>query len=249
MSRGDQGDPPAQREREGLGYEAPHASGPGVEEAEDIRKQLRALMSDRNSRAARGLFEVLSRYAHRRVAQVSRQCGQMLSEGEQEEVVGEVLLQLMQGSLAAFRGETLPELLGFVRTISDRTTWRTVRRRDRERSLIQTDGSLIEDWTAHVPRPDAQVEVVSESPLPDVDQGYLRALLAAGSKAEFARRSGVSRAAVTQRVQRICARIAELPPVARLAHEVWLDQAARHVLQVVAEPGSEPAEELADADG
>lgn len=233
MSRGDQESP--QRETE--------------PRPEDFRARLRALACDRHSSDAREVFEILSRYAHRRVAVVSRHCGQLLSDGEQEEVVGEVLLQLMQSSLAAFRGETLPELLGFVRTISDRTTWRTVRRRDRERALLQTDSDLVEDWTASVPRPDAHLEVVPDSPLPEVDQSYLRALLAAGSKAEYARRSGVSRAAVTQRVQRICGRIAELTPMARLEHDVWLNQAARTVLEAQAELEEDAPALLADADG
>jgi DNA-directed RNA polymerase specialized sigma24 family protein len=215
----------------------------------DFRRQLRGLLCDRGSPEAQGLFEVLSRYAHRRVGVVSRHCGQILSEGEQEEVVGEVLLQLMQGALASFRGETLPELLGFVRTITDRTTWRTVRRRDRERHLLQSDRELIEEWTSEVPRPDAHLEVVSDSPLPDVDQSYLRELLTAGSKAELARRSGVSRAAVTQRVQRICGRIAGLAPMARFAHEAWLNQAARRVLEAEAEPDPLLMAEPAEADG
>lgn len=201
----------------------------------DLRRQLRLLLADRRSPEARALFEVLTRYAHRRVALVSRHCGGALGEAEQEEVVGEVLLQLMQGSLAAFRGESLPELLGFVRTIADRTTWRVVRRRDRERALIQADTEGVEAWNASVPRPDAFLETVPDSPLPEADQTYLLELLRAGSKAEFARRAGVSRAAVTQRVQRIRGRIAELAPQARMAHEVWLDQAARRVL------ASEPA--------
>jgi len=211
----------------------------------DLRRQLRLLVSDRHSVEARALFEVLTRYAHRRVSVVNRHCGHTLSEGEQEEAVGEVLLQLMQGSIAAFRGETLPELLGFVRTITDRTTWRAIRRRDRERNLLQADGSLVEDWIANLPRPDTHLETVPDSPLPETDQSYLVELLQAGSKAEFARRAGVSRAAVTQRVQRIRSRVAELAPGARMAHEVWMNQAARRVLEN--EP-REPAE-LADTDG
>jgi DNA-directed RNA polymerase specialized sigma24 family protein len=197
----------------------------------DLRRQLRLLLADRRSPEARALFDVLCRYAHRRVAIVSRHCGGALVESEQEEAVAETLLQLMQGSLAAFRGETLPELLGFVRTIADRTTWRIIRRRDRERALIQGESALVEDWSASLPRPDAHVETVPASPLPEPDQAYLLELLQAGSKAELARRAGVSRAAVTQRVQRIRTRIAELPAMARLAHEVWLNQAARHVVE------------------
>lgn len=204
----------------------------------DLRRELALLISDRHSPEARALFEVLCRYAHRRVAVVSRHCGQALSESEQEEVVGEVLLQLMQGSLASFRGETLPELLGFVRTIADRTSWRAIRRRDREKSAIHSDTDLLEDWTAPIDRPDAHIEVRSETPLPDADRAYLEELLRAGSKAEMARRSGVSRAAVTQRVQRIQNRVAELTVHERHTHEAWLLQTARSVVET--EPLHEP---------
>lgn len=209
---------------------APHS-----DDLVDLRPQLRLLLCDRHAPEARALFDVLVRYGHRRVALVSRHCGNALAEAEQEEVVGEVLLQLMQGSLSSFRGETLPELLGFVRTIADRTTWRAIRRRDRERNLLQADSELAVDWTANLPRPDAHLEVVPHSPLPEADQQYLLELLRAGSKAELARRSGVSRAAVTQRVQRIRARIAELSSMSRMAHDAWLNQAARRTLEAEAD--------------
>ena len=201
------------------------------EEDIDVRRQLRLLLSDRRAPEARALFELLTRYVHRRVAAVSRHCGGALSLSEQEEVVADVLVQLLQGSLASFRGETLPELFGFVRTISDRTTWRIVRRRDRERALLQSEAvELVEDWSARLPAPDANSERVASSPLSDADQTYLLSLLEAGSKAELARRAGVSRAAVTQRVQRIRRRVSELATNAKLQHEVWLTQAARRVV-------------------
>lgn len=210
----------------------------------DLRHQLGLLISDRHSPEAKALFEILCRYAHRRVAVVSRHCGNALSETEQEEIVGEVLLQLMQGSLAAFRGETLPELLGFVRTIAERTSWRAIRRRDRERTAINEDGDLLEDWSASMPRPDAHIEVRSETPLPDNDRSYLLELLRAGSKAELARRSGVSRAAVTQRVQRIQNRVAELSHHDRMSHEAWLLQSARSVVET-----EQPLDVYADLTG
>ncbi len=206
-------------------------SGHAFDEGVDVRRQLRLLLANRRSPEARALFDRLTRYTHRRVALVSRQASGSLSPTEQEEVVAEVLLQLMQGSLAAFRGETVPELLGFVRTIADRTTWRTIRRRDRERSLLQTEAvDLVEDWNARLPAPDAQSERVARSPLTESDQAYLIELLQAGSKAELARRAGVSRAAVTQRVQRIHSRVRELATQDRIQHEVWLEQAARRVV-------------------
>jgi hypothetical protein len=171
-------------------------SGHAFDEGVDVRRQLRLLLANRRSPEARALFDRLTRYTHRRVALVSRQASGSLSPTEQEEVVAEVLLQLMQGSLAAFRGETVPELLGFVR----------------------------------LPAPDAQSERVARSPLTESDQAYLIELLQAGSKAELARRAGVSRAAVTQRVQRIHSRVRELATQDRIQHEVWLEQAARRVV-------------------
>lgn len=202
----------------------------------DVRKQLRFLLADRRSTEARELFTLLSRYAAKRVAAVSRHCGGALAPSEREEVVSDVLLQLLQGSLASFRGSTVPELLGFVRTITDRTTWRVIRRRDRERNVLAANAiELTEDWTARLPAPDYGTEPIADSPLSPDDQAYLIRLLKAGSKAELARRAGVSRAAVTQRVQRIRSRVADLTDDAQMRHEVWLNQAARRV--VTEEPG------------
>lgn len=208
---------------------APHPSSvlADVSLGFDLRASICRIVADRHAPEAKALFEVLARYAHRRIAVASRRCGDALSASEQEELVGDVLFQLMQGSLAAFRGETLPELLAFVRTICDRSAWRVVRHKDRERALVETEGSPLEDWTSDLPRPDAFLEVRAETPLPAADRDYLLALLRAGSKAEYARRVGVSRAAVTQRVQRIQARVLELSAAERLVHEAWLQQSAR----------------------
>lgn len=205
---------------------------PELEEPEELRRRVRLLVADRRSPEAAALFGVLMRYAHRRVIAVSRKCGDALVDSEQEEVVADVLMQLMSGSLAAFRGNSIPELLGYVRTIADRTTWRVIRRKEREaRTLEGEDGAdAVERWSAVLAAPDATAERIVDSPLPEADQGYLVDLLKAGSKAEFARRSGVSRAAVTQRVQRISQRIAELAPGSRAAHDVWLHRAAGHAL-------------------
>jgi DNA-directed RNA polymerase specialized sigma24 family protein len=193
----------------------------------DLRDAVRRIAADRHAPEARALFDIVCRYAHRRLATMSRRCGNALNDSEQEELVGDVLFQLMQGSLASFRGETLPEFLAFIRTISDRSAWRVIRRKERERSIVETEAALLEDWSVDVPRPDAFLEVRAETPLPDADRDYLVALLRSGSKAEFARRAGVSRAAVTQRVQRIQNRVQELAYGDRLVHEAWLDQAAR----------------------
>lgn len=204
----------------------------------DVQRRLRLLIADRRSAEAASLFHLLMQYTHRRTLAVSRHCGNALSPSEQEEVVAEVLLQLMQGSLAAFRGDSVAELYAFVRIIADRTTWRVIRRKEREIDTLQGDGAdAVEGWHGGVPRPDAEAERVPDSPLPEKDQAYLRELLRAGSKAELARRSGVSRAAVTQRVQRIRTRIDELAPGPRSRHEVWMQQAARDAL--VNEPAPE----------
>jgi DNA-directed RNA polymerase specialized sigma24 family protein len=82
-----------------------------------------------------------------------------------------------------------------------------------------------------VSRPDEEVELAVDSPLRPKDQAYLLELLQAGTKAELARRTGVSRAAVTQRVQRIRSRIDALAQQDRLTHDVWMSQAARRVLE------------------
>lgn len=197
----------------------------------ELQPQLRLLLADRASPEAAAFFQLLMKYVHKRTVAVSRHCGNALAASEQEEVVAEVLLQLMQGSLASFRGQSIPELYGFVRTIADRTTWRVIRRKERERRALEGEGAdAVEGWQGTLPRPDADAERVADSPLSDADQDYLRQLLAAGSKAELARRAGVSRAAVTQRVQRIRKRVAELGPQERSSHEVWLERAAREAL-------------------
>jgi DNA-directed RNA polymerase specialized sigma24 family protein len=209
---------------------APAGPGAAIPELDfDLRDAVRRIAADRHAPEAKALFDLVCRYAHRRLTTVSRRCGNALTESEQEELVGDVLFQLMQGSLAAFRGETLPEFLAFVRTICDRSAWRVIRRKERERDIVETESAALEDWSVDLPRPDAFLEVRAETPLPDADREYLVALLRSGSKAEFARRTGVSRAAVTQRVQRIQSRVQELSFGDRLVHEAWLDQTAHAV--------------------
>jgi len=178
------------------------------------------------------MFQTLMKYIHKRVMTVSRRCGGRLSPVRREEIVADVLLQLMQGSLARFRGDSLPELLAFVRVIADRCTWRVIQKLEKERKALNGVGSEeIKDWNHRPSAPDEHLEVVAESPLSEGDQNYLKSLLAAGTKAEFARVAGVSRAAVTQRVQRIRARIDALAAQERMAHDVWMKQSARAVLE------------------
>jgi len=196
-----------------------------------LQRQLRLLIADRHSPQAAAFFQLLMSYVHRRTVSVSRHCGNALTHSEQEEVVADVLLQLMQSALPSFRGHTVPELYAFVRTIADRTTWRVIRRKEREVDTLQGEGAeVVEGWMSSLPSPDARAERVPDSPLSDKDQRYLRDLLCAGSKAELARRAGVSRAAVTQRVQRIKLRVADLGHQERMAHEVWMKRTAREVI-------------------
>lgn len=203
----------------------------------DLQRRLRLLIADRHSADAARFFQLLMVYVHRRTAAVSRRCGNGLTQSEQEEVVADVILQLMQGALPSFRGQTVPELYAFVRTIADRTTWRVIRRKEREADTLKGEGAeVVEGWMASVPRPDARAERVPDSPLPEKDQAYLIELLKAGSKAELARQAGVSRAAVTQRVQRIRLKVAQLGAQERMAHDVWLSRAARRVVQEQHEP-------------
>ena len=196
-----------------------------------FRKQLRMLLADRASPEAAGMFQVLMKYAHKRVMNVSRRCGGKLAPSRQEELVADILLQLMDGGLARFRGGSLPELLAFVRTIADRTTWRAVKTTERERAtLAENNGEIARRWSSTPKSPD-DLEIDVETPLAESDQEYLIALLKAGSKAELARVAGVSRAAVTQRVQRIVARVEAMEDGPRMAHEVWIRHAARDVLE------------------
>ena len=175
-----------------------------------VRDLVRCLLVDRRSPEAAELFGILLRYTENRVYRVVCRRGAKLSAPDREEIVADVLLALMEGGLARFNGDSLAQLLGFVRTIADRTVWRAFRRRDAERNaLMGVDADLVRDWMSKPPAPDA-TELHVSSPLPHNDQEYLRELLIAGGKASLSRRLNVSRAAVSQRVARIQARIAEL---------------------------------------
>ena len=201
-----------------------------------IRQSLRQLLANRHTPEARAFYEAIARYVGRRVHSVARSCcADLFSSSELDEIVAEVLLQLVSGSLASFRGDTMGELFGFVRTVSDRALWRSARRRRRERATLQGEAESIERWNAHLASPDEAVRMVPETQLSATDEAYLRELLESGSKVELARRSGVSRAAVTQRVQRIRRRIAQLSEQDRDTVDAWLEVTARQVLEERAE--------------
>ncbi|MCA9567322.1 MAG: sigma-70 family RNA polymerase sigma factor [Myxococcales bacterium] len=204
----------------------PESSGLTAEDREGFREQLARVTANRHSPEAAALYKVLFDYSSQRVHRIAHRS--RLSTTEQEEVVGDVLLMLMKGSLASFRGGSLPELLGFVRTITDRACWRVVRRRQKEReALEEADIDDMRAWTAAPPEPADAMDLEVESPLEEKDQEYLLQLLRAGTKAELARQTGVSRAAVTQRVRRILTRVESLDTGQRYAHEVWLERQAR----------------------
>lgn len=204
----------------------------------ELRAQIRQLTADRRSPEARALFATLARYVERRTRHVVRHAASdLVSASEVEEVVADVLLQLVTGALLQFRGTTLGELTAFVRTVTDRRLWRVIKRKVKEKRMLEA----VEPEQAHamsrsaLTRPDQLVRIVPDLPLSDKDEEYLRALLEAGSKAELARRRSLSRAAVTQRVQRIRKRIDALQPQQRMAVDAWLQQAAREALDLYEE--------------
>lgn len=211
-----------------------------------LHLDLRRVLADRHGPEAAAVFRTLLGFVARRVEHLARaRCGGLLTDADKEEIIGEVLFRLMDGALARFRGETMAELFAFVRTMADRTATRRAQRRLRERNTVADlatapDGRWVQ---LPMPGPDNAVDFAQPSPLDHGDQTYLTELLRAGSKAELARRQGVSRAAVTQRVARIRDRIAQLPARQRAAHEAWMQRRAQDVL----EEGCEPLLEDPDA--
>ena len=198
-----------------------------------LRDHLIGLLADRRSEEARAFFQWLLQYVDRRVSLVGRRfVPDLLLRSDLEEVVSEVVTTLIDGGLARFRGETMPELVGYVRTIADRSVGHRARRRINERAaLIDGGAEAARDWCVRLADPEQAARLVPDCPLTEDDERYLFELLRAGSKVELARSQGVSRAAVTQRVRRIEARIAALAPRDRAAARAWLEHAARQVLE------------------
>jgi len=207
---------------------ATHPAPPGPDDI-DVRRSVRMLLADRHAPEARELYLRLARYAHGRIHhRCSGRYAGVLGSAEQEELVAEVLYQLMSGALARFEGDSLPSLLAFVRTICDRTVGHAARARIRERDTIDSElAEEIEAWNNVPPHPERAVHMVPESPFTDADRQYLIDLFAAGTKAELARMHGVSRAAVTQRVQRIRTRIDRMTPREQNRAEAWVEHIAR----------------------
>ena len=196
----------------------------------ELRDQILQLTSDRRSPEARALYGTLAKYVQRRVHGVVRHAASdLLPTSEVEEVVADVLLQLVTGALNQFRGHTIGELMAFVRTVTDRRLWRVIKKRVKDKRMMEA----LQPQGAHreaALRPDQLIRIVPDFPLSDADEAYLTALLEAGSKAELARRRSLSRAAVTQRVQRIQRRISALDQKDQLAVDAWLEHTARQVL-------------------
>ena len=196
-------------------------------EAEPFAIALCALQTDPGSAEAIRLYRRLERFVKGRVYRMGRcRYRDLLSEAALEDVISEVLYQLISGALLQFRGHTLSEVLGFARTIADRTLWRAARRRIRERETLSALEEDIQAWNVRSQRPDQTLIAIPETPLCDADADYLLALIEAGNHATLARTLGVSRAAVTQRVQRIRARIAQLSPREQATAESWLRHSA-----------------------
>jgi hypothetical protein len=199
---------------------------------DSVQHQLQHLLANRRSPEARDFYLSLLGYVERRVQAVWRQrYRDLLGPSDLEEVVSDVGMRLMTGALARFRGDTTGELYAYARIIADRSLGKVVRRRLRERAAldeIRLDGGA--DLMATPRLPDRGAEIEAPCPLEDKDRDYLVALLAAGSRAEYARRQDQSRAAVTRMVQRIRSRIEALEPDQRVAAEVWMQQQAHEAI-------------------
>jgi DNA-directed RNA polymerase specialized sigma24 family protein len=195
---------------------------------QDIRVALEQLLANRHTPEARGMYMTLARYTHRRVDVTSgRRYSDILSRVDREEIVGEVILQLMSGALARFKGNSVAELLGFVRTIADRMVGHAARKRIRERNTLAGEmGDEVRSWMGKETAPDHSVRMNQICPLTEEDAAYLTALFGAGSRADLARDRGISRAAVTQRLNRIRNRIDAMPPKHKSHARNWVEDLA-----------------------
>lgn len=195
-----------------------------------FREQIHLLAVDRHTPETRALLETLLQYVASRVKRVVHtHASDLFGESKTEELVGDIFLQLLSGSLTNFRGDSLPELLAFVRTVSDRCVWKAIRRAIRDRETLEHAENVYprDTWQTN---PEKLIALVPDNPLSDADANYLKGLIEAGSKAEYARKASLSRAAVTQRVKRIRQRIEGLNEPEQLEVEAWLRHTARSAL-------------------
>jgi len=205
--------------------------------SQKIRDPLRQLLASRCSPEARALYLKLARFVDLRVQRIVRdRYSDLLSAADREDVVGDVLYLLMSGTLAQFRGQSLPELLGFVRTVTDRNLWRAAQKKIRDRNALT--GELAEEirgWSSAPLRPDQALFSLPQPPISEQDATYLVDLFQVGSQSALARQQGVSRAAVTQRIQRIRRRIQRLSAQDQDTTETWLRSTA---VRISSEPCS-----------
>lgn len=190
--------------------------------ASSFQDALRRVIADRHSPEARSFYQQILQYVEGRVKAVWRRgCADVISAQEVEEIMSEVMVSLMNGGLVRFRGETLGELLAYVRTVTDRTLIHSTRRRLRERAVLQENAR---ELAANPPMVDPEeiVRQTADNPLSDKDQAYLLQILEAGGMAAYARAHDQSRAAVTLRVQRIRSRIEAMSSRDQAAVESWL---------------------------
>lgn len=209
-----------------------------------LHHNLRQALADRHSPEAAHIFGALYPRVCQRAGQVrARRWSDVLTDADVDEIVAEVMYTLVEGALARFRGQTSRELYAFVRTMTDRVASRRAQRVLRERTTVEQATTTQDAMFARAPAPppDARAEVDPKDPLEEADQIYLEALIQAGSKAALARQKGTSRAAVTQRLQRIRARVASLPAGDRDRHRAWLLIRAREAVRSHAED-AEPVE-------
>lgn len=195
-------------------------------ETDALLSAIADLCDDQSTDGARALYDQLFRYICRRTRIISRsRYADLLDEADQEDVVSDTLVQLISGALQRFRGETIAELIAFARTVTDRRLWRLARRRIAEREALRGEGEeTVRSWIAPSLRPDQSLIVIPPSPLNENDTRYLMDVVCSGSQANYARHHSVSRAAVTQRLQRIKRRIRTLSPDDQDRAEVWLQQ-------------------------
>jgi len=200
----------------------------GSMETQTLQVTIRQLTANRQSEEARALYIKLAQFAHMRVQKrVKTYYSDLVSGPEKEEIVGDVIYQLMSGSLARFRGDTLPALLAFVRTVTDRCLWRVVHRKIREKNSLRTSNiDLIRDWNSQIPSPEHNLRLIPPSPFSQTDEDYLLSLFKAGSQADLARLQGTSRAAVTQRIRRIRSRLDDMQEQQQDNAKGWLKHLA-----------------------
>ena len=82
--------------------------------------------------------------------------------------------------------------------------------------------------------PEQALVTIPESPLQEADTSYLLGLIQAGSQAAYARQQAVSRAAVTQRIQRIRKRIQALKEADQTTMRIWMSQRIQHRMHMQA---------------